>query len=74
MKRVAKRLFDPARLTVVIGGSPMEARARRKPVPLPPGNAAAAATAGRHHGPGPGCYGPGVLPAQKPANKPLTVR
>ena len=28
VKRVAKRLYDPARLTVVIGGSPVEGRAR----------------------------------------------
>jgi zinc protease len=36
VKRVAKRLFDPARLTVVIGGSPAEGR-RAPQRPLPPG-------------------------------------
>ncbi len=38
VKRVAKRLFDPARLTVVIGGSPADGRAQpRSARPLPPG-------------------------------------
>src|SRR6185503_16510105 len=42
VKRVAKRLFDPSRLTVVIGGSPAEARtAPRRP--LPPGSPVQAA-------------------------------
>jgi len=35
VKRVAKRLFDPARLTVVIAGTPTEGGAR--PRPTPPG-------------------------------------
>ena len=42
VKRVAKRLFDPARLTVVVGGSPVEGRAApqgRKP-PVRPTHAA----------------------------------
>src|SRR5258708_21704866 len=38
VKRVAKRLFDPARLTVVIGGSPAEGRGARPLRPLPPGS------------------------------------
>ena len=36
VKRVARRLYAPARLTVVIGGSPAEGRGR-SPNPLPPG-------------------------------------
>ncbi len=36
VKRVGKRLFDPARLTVVIGGSPADGRAPQGPRP-PPG-------------------------------------
>jgi len=34
VKRVARRLFDPARLTVVIGGSPADGRSPQ--VPRPP--------------------------------------
>jgi zinc protease len=69
VKRVARRLFDPARLTVVIGGSPADgARAAPqvprppvRPTPPPPGESQAAAP------PGP----PGVTQAPKPADKPL---
>ena len=44
VKRVAKRLFDPARLTVVVGGSPP----RRPQAPRPaPGRRCARAAAGR---------------------------
>ncbi len=42
VKRVARRLYDPARLTVVIGGSPVEgaptvSRPAMRPATLPPG-------------------------------------
>src|SRR5258708_22587546 len=42
VKRVARRLYDPARLTVVIGGSPVEGRGAASvspphPTQLPPG-------------------------------------
>jgi zinc protease len=64
VKRVAKRLYDPARLTVVIGGSPtpIAARPGLRSTPLPPGApvkppAAAPALA--------------VTPAPKSADKPL---
>jgi zinc protease len=66
VKRVSKRLFDPARLTVVIGGSPAEGRAAPmvprppvRPVPLPPGAPTGNAPV------------PGVTPPAKPADKPL---
>jgi hypothetical protein len=69
VKRVAKRVFDPAHLTVVIGGSPVENRAAN-PAPLPPGNppqpsppVAAGAAAPQSEG--------AVTPPPKPANKPL---
>ena len=62
VKRVAKRLYDPARLTVVIGGSPtpMAARPAAHSAPLPEGapvKASAAAPASA------------VTPASKPADK-----
>jgi zinc protease len=68
VKRVAKRLFDPARLTVVIGGSPGGAAAPRPSAPLPPGKPTTPA--------GPAAQAPGVptqsvMPAPKPADKPL---
>jgi zinc protease len=66
VKRVSKHLFDPARLTVVIGGSPAEGRNAPmvprppvRPVPLPPGAPVAAPV-------------PGVTPVTKPVDKPLT--
>jgi len=69
VKRVAKRLFDPARLTVVIGGSPGGAPAARASAPLPPGKPPSAPA-------GPAAQAPvtaqGVMPAPKPADKPLT--
>ena len=66
VKRVSKRLFDPARLTVVIGGTPVEghaAMAARPVRPLPPG-APVTVT-------GPGARAPAGTPATKPADKPL---
>jgi len=62
VKRVAARLFDPARLTVVIGGSPADGRAAPQ-VPRPPVLPAPAA-------PGAAAQ-PGVTMAPKPADKPL---
>ncbi len=58
VKRVSRKLFDPARLTVVIGGSPAEGRGAPM-VARPPIRPAAAQ-------PGP------VTPASKPADKPVT--
>jgi zinc protease len=66
VKRVAKHLFDPVRLTVVIGGSPTEARGPQHPVPLPPGNPPQATAQTQAITP------QGVTPAPNPANKPLT--
>ena len=63
VKRVAKRLFDPARLTVVIGGSPAEGRPARTPRPLPPGSPPPPA--------GSSAQVPGVTPPSKPADKPV---
>ena len=63
VKRVAKRLFDPARLTVVIGGSPAEGRPARGPRPLPPGSPPPPAN--------PSAQVPGVTPPSKPADKPV---
>jgi zinc protease len=70
VKRVARRLYDPARLTVVIGGSPADGRAApqvpRPPVlpkPAPPGQPPATQPAGPARG---------VTEAPKPADKPLT--
>jgi zinc protease len=70
VKRVARRLFDPARLTVVIGGSPAAGRSPQvprppvRPTPAPPGQPPAAATqpAGPAHS---------VTEAPKPVDKPL---
>ena len=70
VKRVAKRLYDPARLTVVIGGSPAEGRASaaRPTRPLPPGSppAPAAGPAGAPAG-----QAPGVTQPSKPVDKPV---
>jgi zinc protease len=74
VKRVAKHLFDPVRLTVVIGGSPTEARGPQHPVPLPPGNPPQPAQ--QPAGPATAQTQPitpqGVTPPPSPANKPLT--
>jgi zinc protease len=68
VKRVSKKLFDPARLTVVIGGSPAEGRSAplvsRQPVrPVP---------ATQPPGTPPPPAGSTVTPASKPADKPLS--
>ncbi|HEX4636887.1 MAG TPA: pitrilysin family protein [Rhizomicrobium sp.] len=67
VKRVAKRLFDPTRLTVVIGGTPAEARGAptRALHPLPPGSPPAKT------GPGQGAEVSGVTPPPKPVDKPV---
>src|SRR5215469_4248403 len=67
VKRVAKRLFDPARMTVVIGGSPAEGHALQ--APLPPGNPPQppAAPAAQTQG----VASQSVIAAPKPTNKPL---
>lgn len=67
VKRVAKRLFDPARLTVVIGGTPAEARSARPQRPLPPGSPPAPVTGQA----GQGAQALGVTPPSKPVDKPV---
>jgi len=64
VKRVSKRLFDPARLTVVIGGSPVEGR-RTPQRPLPPGSPPKPADPAM---PAPAS---GVTAASKPVDKPV---
>lgn len=69
VKRVARRLYDPARLTVVIGGSPADGRAPQVPrppvlpTPAPPGQPPATQPAG--------APAQAVTEAPKPADKPL---
>jgi zinc protease len=65
VKRVSKRLFDPARLTVVIAGSPAENRAT-PPVGLPPGKPPTG-SAPQPRGAAP----QGVMASPKPADKSL---
>ena len=66
VKRVAKRLFDPARLTVVIGGSPAEGRSAAPRRPLPPGSPVQAAG-----GQVSGAQVPAAAPPAKPVDKPV---
>jgi hypothetical protein len=67
VKRVAKRLYDPARLTVVIGGSPGDGR-RAPQRPLPPGSPVPAAGSAA----GPEIVTPPSTPVDKPvAKKPV---
>ena len=79
VKRVAKRLYDPSRLTVVIGGSPAEGRSapqvprapvRPAPPQTPPQGTAETPPA---HPPiaGPGANVPSVTPPPAPAKKPV---
>jgi len=70
VKRVSKRLFDPAKLTVVIGGSPAERGAPRLPRPLPPGAPVPPAPAPTGH-PVPQAANPAQVPP-KPADKPVS--
>jgi zinc protease len=77
VKRVAKRLFDPARLTVVIGGTPAEGRAPQVPRPPPrpaPSQTPQTPEAPPAHPPaaGPGAKVPTVTPAPQPGEKPVT--
>jgi zinc protease len=75
VRRVAKRLFDPSRLTVVIGGSPAEGRApqvpRPPPRPAPTPQATAEAPPVRPPAAGPGAKVPTVTPAPQPNEKPV---
>jgi zinc protease len=79
VKRVAKRLYDPSRLTVVIGGSPAEGRnapmVARPPVrPIPPQTPPqGTAEAPPAHPPvaGPGAHVPSVTPPPAPPKKPV---
>jgi hypothetical protein len=74
VKRVSKRLFDPAHLTVVIGGSPAESgraapqvpRPPVRPAPVPPPPETPATVPGPVAGP----QVPNVTP--KPGDKPVT--
>jgi zinc protease len=70
VKRVAKRLYDPARLTVVIAGSPAESRVVPPPG-LPPGNPPQPPVAAGPAAQAPGVTTQGVMGAPKPADKPL---
>ena len=75
IKRVAKRLYDPARLTVVVAGTPVESRgpAERPQAPVRPTPPPAANLAGNNPaapaGP-PAAAPPGVKPVVKPVVKP----
>jgi zinc protease len=84
VKRVSKRLFDPARLTVVVAGTPVEGKAvpqtpkppvRPTPPPVVPQQGAVAAQGAGAQAPGqpvaPGqAQTPAVKPVAKPAVKP----
>ncbi len=63
VKRVAKRLFNPARLTVVIGGTPADGGRAAPQVPRPPVRPAPTAAPAQ-------AKVPVVTPASKPADKP----
>jgi zinc protease len=63
VKRVAKRLYDPARLTVVIAGSPAENHGAAL-APLPPGKPPQPPA-------GPAAQNQNVTSPPKPADKPL---
>jgi zinc protease len=74
VKRVAKRLFDPARLTVVIGGTPADGTRAAPTVPRPPIRPAPAPQqpeAANAPRPEPAQV-PGVTPPPKPADKPVS--
>jgi len=72
INRVAKRLFDPARLTVVVAGSPEDGRASERPQapvrPTPPPVATVPGPASGAPAPGTGAA-IGVKPVVKPAVK-----
>lgn len=78
VKRVAKRLFNPARLTVVIGGTPSDGRVPqvpRPPVrPAPPPQAPAAPKPVEKPAAGPVTMPKSVPVAPKAAAKPVPVR
>jgi zinc protease len=67
VKRVSKRLFDPAKLTVVIGGSPAESGRPAPQVPKPPVRPNPAPEAAAN----PQATVPGVTQASKPVDKPV---
>jgi zinc protease len=70
VKRAAKRIFDPARLTVVVAGTPVNGKpATQKPKPpVRPAEPSAAPA-----GPAPATPGPSsrTAPAETPASKPV---
>ena len=71
VKRVSKRLFDPAKLTVVIGGSPAESGRPAPQVPKPPVRPTPAPPPGETAAtPAPQVLG--VTPPSKPVDKPVT--
>jgi zinc protease len=61
VKRVAKKLFDPSRLTVVIAGTPADSARPAPEVPRAPVRPS----------PPPESAAPGVTPPSKPADKPV---
>jgi len=71
VKRVSKRLFDPAKLTVVIGGSPAESGRPAPQRALPPGSPPAPTTSTQAT---PGTEAPAVTPPPKPVDKPVVKR
>ncbi len=66
VKRVGKRLFDPSRLTVVIGGTPADGRFAPARPALPSGAPVPATVR-----PGTAAARAAVTPSAKPADKPL---
>jgi zinc protease len=70
VKRVAKRIFDPARLTVVVAGTPVDGKpaAQRPRPPVRPAEPSATPAS-----PAPATPGPpvGAAPAETPAGKPV---
>ena len=76
VNRVARKLFDPARLTVIVAGTPVENRpaTERPKAPVRPAPPPAAALAGNNApaapAPAAGTPAPGVKPVVKPAVKP----
>jgi zinc protease len=77
VKRVARRLFDPAKLTVVVAGSPQEGRpapqvprAPVRPTPVPPQSAAKPVGPSSSPLPKPPAPVPKPAPLPKPATRP----
>lgn len=71
VKRVAKRLFDPARLTVVIGGTPTDGAQPARQAPRPPVRPMPLPTPGKPADKP--VAGPVTGPAKAPVTNPVTV-